>query len=167
MCRADPARCVARRMVLPSIAMTSLQISPNRATNFWEASTELVRIQPTEGVVTRYSASQSEKLAEEVLLGLANGAISTAVRPPDNMAQSAIIITSRGSWRREPLGRGSFDSAKQVPKTCVFPPSPFAGAGGCQISTAFSTSRIGLPMDIDNISTVRLSILSKYKRQRY
>jgi hypothetical protein len=57
-------------MVLPSIAMTSLQISPKPGHEFLEASTELVRIQPTEGVVTRYSASQSEKLAEEVLLGL-------------------------------------------------------------------------------------------------
>jgi hypothetical protein len=128
---------------------------------FLEASTELVRIQPTEGVVIRYSVSQSEKLAEEVLLGLANTAISTAVRPPGNMAQSAVVITSRGSWRREPLGRGSFNSAKQVPKTCIFPPSPFAGPEGCQISTAFSKSRIGLPIDIDNISTVRQNILSK------
>jgi hypothetical protein len=76
MCRADPARCGSegRRRVFPSFAMTSLQVSPNPATNFWKqarnwsGSSRRNNRLKVSWLGTPFS--QPEKLAEEVVLGL-------------------------------------------------------------------------------------------------
>ena len=112
MCRAERVRYESevRRRVFPSIAMTPLPVLPKRVTNFWK---HLRNWSGSSRLNTRLKVSwfgtpffNRRNLPRKSCLASAKTAISTAVRPPDNTAHSAIIKISRISYRRAPLDRG-------------------------------------------------------------